>query len=79
MFPGLERWHDYFDLGLPRKMMMGEAVSELVPQQYEPAPTRTRDSDAESLVAFPGGDDGNRTHVEGFAGPCLSHSATSPH
>ena len=25
-----------------------------------------------------GGDDGNRTHVQGFAGPCLNHSATSP-
>ena len=24
------------------------------------------------------GDDGNRTHVQGFAGPCLNHSATSP-
>ena len=30
----IARWHDYFDLGLPRKMMMGEDVSELVPQQY---------------------------------------------
>ena len=25
-----------------------------------------------------GGDAGNRTRVQGFAGPCLSHSATSP-
>ena len=24
------------------------------------------------------GDAGNRTQVEGFAGPCLNHSATSP-
>ena len=28
--------------------------------------------------AVAGGDDGNRTHVQGFAGPCLNHSATSP-
>jgi hypothetical protein len=25
-----------------------------------------------------GGGDGNRTRVQGFAGPCLSHSATPP-
>ena len=25
-----------------------------------------------------GGDAGNRTRIQGFAGPCLSHSATSP-
>src|SRR5579864_4533270 len=25
-----------------------------------------------------GGGDGNRTRIQGFAGPCLSHSATPP-
>ena len=28
--------------------------------------------------AIKGGGDGNRTRVQGFAGPCLSHSATPP-
>ena len=28
--------------------------------------------------AISGGGDGNRTRVQGFAGPCLSHSATPP-
>jgi limonene-1,2-epoxide hydrolase len=30
----IRRWHDYWDTGLPRKMMMGEAVSTLVPAEY---------------------------------------------
>ena len=33
---------------------------------------------AQNLRKQTGGDDGNRTHVQGFAGPCLNHSATSP-
>ena len=32
----------------------------------------------ELCTACSGGDEGNRTPVQGFAGPCLSHSATSP-
>jgi limonene-1,2-epoxide hydrolase len=28
------RWHDYWDTGLPKKMMMGEDVSPLVPLAY---------------------------------------------
>jgi limonene-1,2-epoxide hydrolase len=28
------RWHDYWDTGLPRKMMMGESVSTLIPTEY---------------------------------------------
>lgn len=31
------------------------------------------------LLALYGGDSGNRTRVQGFAGPCLSHSAKSPY
>jgi limonene-1,2-epoxide hydrolase len=30
----IHRWTDYWDTGLPRKMMMGEAVSTLVPAEY---------------------------------------------
>jgi limonene-1,2-epoxide hydrolase len=30
----IRRWHDYWDTGLPRKMMMGEAVANLVPAEY---------------------------------------------
>jgi limonene-1,2-epoxide hydrolase len=30
----IRRWHDYWDTGLPRKMMMGEAVANLVPSEY---------------------------------------------
>lgn len=28
------RWHDYWDLGLPQKMLSGADVSGLVPQHY---------------------------------------------
>ena len=30
----IRHWRDYFDTALPRKMMMGEAVSTLVPAEY---------------------------------------------
>lgn len=30
----IRRWHDYWDTSLPAKMMTGEDVSGLVPQQY---------------------------------------------
>lgn len=30
----IRRWHDYWDTGFPRKMMMGEAVANLVPAEY---------------------------------------------
>ncbi|MDO8389893.1 MAG: limonene-1,2-epoxide hydrolase family protein [Actinomycetota bacterium] len=30
----IARWRDYFDLGLPGKMLSGADVSGLVPQQY---------------------------------------------
>src|ERR1700678_2296069 len=33
---------------------------------------------SEAVKDFLGGGDGNRTRVQGFAGPCLSHSATPP-
>src|SRR5579875_1095390 len=33
---------------------------------------------AETVVVTRGGGGGNRTRVQGFAGPCLSHSATPP-
>jgi limonene-1,2-epoxide hydrolase len=30
----IQRWHDYWDISLPRKMMTGEDVSHLIPQSY---------------------------------------------
>ncbi|MDO8361293.1 MAG: limonene-1,2-epoxide hydrolase family protein [Actinomycetota bacterium] len=30
----IRRWHDYFDTGLPMKMMTGEDVTALVPLEY---------------------------------------------
>ena len=35
-------------------------------------------AESQSIHAAAGGDGGNRTRVQGFAGPCLNHSATSP-
>ena len=46
-------------------------------------PLRVRRNDADGAgtdvpAPFRRGGAGNRTRVQGFAGPCLSHSATSP-
>lgn len=30
----IRRWHDYWDLGLPMKMMTGDDVSSLIPTEY---------------------------------------------
>ena len=45
---------------------------------HDDRPRARRTPEQEESCSGVGGDDENRTHVHGFAGRCLNHSATSP-
>ena len=47
------------------------------PRRWQPGP-RALKREISLAGELNGGGDGNRTRVQGFAGPCLSHSATPP-
>ena len=63
----------------------GESAWSLTPANREELPLPPRTSMTNPVITGVslarnrnGGGDGNRTRVQGFAGPCLSHSATPP-
>jgi 6-phosphogluconolactonase len=62
--------------GIPRPA--GRPVAVPAPSALIPVKERMRKKGSSVIGSPSGGGDGNRTRVQGFAGPCLSHSATPP-